>query len=252
MAAVISSTAGTRTEPKDSYVFLGSTTATFKITVLSNGVPTTVDTATQPFITILQPKFLNNTSSNLPLQLAQVYGTLVPGQEYEYQFVWVIPSGVIPADEYVVMYQGQLGGMTMTFADEFFTITNVPGQIDGNFPSYATVDDVRKKKFNIDSYLPQIYAKDTQARNRIIEDHLSDAAVRLREELNMFKNRSNSANYRLFCIYYAVWTLMLAARGEDGSSISDSNLATWQAEWQRILSQEKRESAMQGISLGRA
>lgn len=251
MPAVISSTAGTRTEPKDGYVFLSGTTVTFKMTILNNGVPTTVDSATQPFITILQPTRLNSTSANLPQVITQINGSLVPGQEFEYQFQWTIPPTVIPDDEYVVMYQGVLGSISMTFADEYFTITNVPGQVDGAFPSYATVTDVRMKKFNIDSFLPEIYAKDLNARNNVINYHLTDAGIRLREELSLFKTRGNSANYRLFCIYYAIWTILLAARGEDGSSVSDSNLATWQAEWMRVLAQEKREGVMQGIPLGR-
>lgn len=251
MASVTSSIAGTRIEPKDTYVFMGGTTVTFKVTILNNGVPTTVDSSTVPFITILQPTRLNANSSNLPGIIATVNGSLVPGQEFEYQFSWTIPNTIIPDDEYVVMYQGMLGGISMTFGDEYFTITNVPGQVDIKVPSYATVTDIRMKKFNIDSYLPELYAKDLNMRNAIIEYHLKDAAIKLREELSMFKVRGNSENYRLFCIYYTIWSIMLGARGDDGSSVSDSNLATWQAEWMRVLAQEKRESVMQAIPMGR-
>ena len=41
--------------------------------------------------------------------------------------------------------------------------------------------------------------KDLNARNNLIEKHLRSATVKLREELALFKQRSNSENYRLFC-----------------------------------------------------
>lgn len=252
MARVISSVAGTRTEPKDGYSFVRGTTATFKIIFENEGRPTTVDAGTVPEIRILAPKFLGH-ASNMPVPevIASVQGSLTPGQEFEYSFTWNVPTNATALDEYIVSYQAIIGGQQFNFGDEFFRITAYAGMINTKTPSYATVDDVRKKKFNIDSYLPEMFRKDLDTRNKIIEDHLQDATIRLREELALHKARGMSENYRLFCVYYTVWSIMLAARGEDGASVSDQNLNFWRSEWERILSQEKREGVMQGVPLGR-
>lgn len=251
MARVISSVAGTRTEPKDNYAFVRGTTATFKIIFTSEGRSTTVDTGTDPVAKILTPKFLQSSDNPVPEIIATLIGSLVPGQEFEYQFVWEVPPGLTPQDEYVISYQGRLASQNYNFGDEYITITAAAGMIGTKEPSYATVDDVRKKKFNIDTYLPEMFRKDLDTRNQLIEDHLLDATIRLREELNLSKARGMSQNYRLFCVYYTVWSILLASRGEDGSSVSDSNINFWRSEWERILAQEKREGVMQGIPLGR-
>lgn len=251
MAAVISPIAGTRTEPKDGYFFVRGTTVTFKVTLINNEVPVTVDTLTIPVARILQPKFLNDSASPVPVVLASLNGSLVPGQQFEYQFTWNIPANLTPLDEYIISYEGVLGGQSLQFGDEFFTVSASAGMIGLKTPAYATVNDVRKKKFNIDDYMPPSTRSDLTARNNIIEDHLRDAANRLREELNLAKSRGNSENYRLFCIYYAIYTILLASRGEDGSSVSDQNILFWRGEAERILAQEKRKSVMQGIAIGR-
>jgi len=142
--------------------------------------------------------------------------------------------------------------MTFNFGDEFFCVTSAPGQINIKIPNYATVDDVRMLKFNIDDYLPKAYVTDIAKRNNIIEYHLRLGTTKIREELALFRARGNTENFRLFSVYYAIWSILLAARGEDGSSISDSNLSTWAAEWQRILAQEKRRGGAQAIPCGRA
>lgn len=255
MAAVISPITGTRIEPKDSYVFVRGTTATFKTIFTSDSIPVTVDTATTPTADILEPRFLSQNGSPVPTIIATIQGTLVPGQQYEYQFVWDIPSNVTPLDEYIVSYKGYYGSLLLNFGDEFFTVGWSSGQVGLKTPSYATVSDVRMKKFNIDDYLPVAFkgtsTSDLTARNNLIESHLRDAASRLREELNINKQRGNTENYRLFCIYYTVWSIMLASRGEDGNSISDTNLMYWRTEWERILAQLKRQSVLQGIPMGR-
>ncbi len=251
MSTVISPVSGTRTEPKDGYSFVKGTTATFKTTFTNNGQKTKVDTLTVPTARILNPKFLSGSGSPVPEVLATLTGALVPGQEFEYQFTWDIPAGITPSDEYVISYTGILGSITYNFGDEFFQIAPHAGQIGTLEPAYATVDDVRRKKFNIDDFLPDIYRKDLGKRNQLIEDHLRDASHRLREELNLSKARSYSENYRLFVIYYTIWSLLLAARGEDGSAVSDQNIMFWRQEWERIMAQEKREGVMQGIPLGR-
>lgn len=250
MARVISSVAGTRTEPKDSYSFVRGTTATFKMMFTNEGVPTKVDTATVPTAVIMLPKFLTD-SGPVPQIVASLTGVLTAGQEFEYSFEWNIPANTVPSDEYVISYSGQLGGNVFNFGDEFITVASMAGSIGTRIPSYATVDDVRKKKFNIDDYLPEVFKKDLDTRNNLISDHLQDATIRLREELNLHKSRSMSENYRLFCIYYTVWSILLASRGEDGSSVSSENLNFWRSEWERILAQEKRESVFQGIPVGR-
>ena len=251
MAAVISTVAGTRTTPIDALVFIRGTTAIFKIIFQNNGVSTTVDVGTKPILTILQPAFLSTSGSPLPGILATIEGVLEPGQDFEYRFEWSVPTNTIPLDRYVAAYAATIGGMLNEYGQEFFTIQTTSGVVGIKPPAFATVNDVRKKKFNIDDYLPKFFKDNLQARNDIIEDHLRDATQRLREELSLFKQRGNSENYRLFAIYYTVWSILLASRGEDGSSVSDSNLIFWRTEWERILAQEKREGVLQGIPLGR-
>jgi hypothetical protein len=251
MARIVSSVAGTRSEPKDGYAFVRGTTATFKIIFTSEGRPTQVDTLTVPVARILKPVFLSHSGSPIPEVIASLNGVLTGGQEFEYSFTWNIPQNLDPSDEYIVTYEGILGGMTFGFGDEFFAINHSSGVVGTKTPSFATADDVRKKKFNIDDYFPEIFKKDLDSRNKLLEDHLNDAAVRLREELSLHKQRGFSENYRLFCIYYTIWSILLASRGEDGSSVSDQNIQFWRAEWERILSQEKRQSLFQGLPLGR-
>lgn len=250
MPAVISPVGGTRIEPTDGYTFVKGTTAIFKAVFMNEGRATKVDTGTDPSARILQPKFLNGGQPS-PIVIATLIGSLVSGQEYEYQFSWDIPSDTVPLDEYVIAYDGTLGSIDLNFGDEFFTVLGSPGQISLDLPSYATVNDVRMKKFNIDDYLPPSTRDDVTGRDRIIRYHLRDATIKLREELNLFKARGNSENFRLFCSYYAIWSILLAARGEDGSGVSDQNLIFWRKEWSRILAQEKRESVFQSIPCGR-
>jgi hypothetical protein len=251
MSSVISPVTGTRTEPKDTYLFVRGTTATFKTIFISDGRPTVVDTGSQPRAVVLQPLFLNLSGSTIPAILADIYGTLVPGQQYEYQFQWDIPPNTVQLDEYIISYSGILGGVTYSFGDEYLTITAGAGTVGLQDYSYATVSDVRMQKFDLDDHLPEVIRKDVIARNNIIEYHLRNAATKLREELSLHRARGNTENYRLFCIYYTIWSILLASRGQDGSSVSDSNLTFWRSEWQDILDQEKRRSVAQGLPLGR-
>ena len=251
MAAVISSIAGTRTEPMDGYQFIRGTTVKFKATFTQDGKPTTVDTLTVPVAQVLEPMFLNKSGSATPLTLFTLTGVLVTGQEFEYEFSWDVPANMVPLDEYVVAYSGQVGGSNYQFGDEYFAITTGPGQIGIRTFSYATTSDIRMQKFNIDDYLPETVRKDLTARNNIIEFHLRNATTKLREELNLHRSRLVTENYRLFSIYYTIWSIMMASRGEDGSSVSDQNISFWRGEWARILDQEKRRSVIQGVPLGR-
>lgn len=251
MTAVVSPIAGTRIEPIDTYQFVRGTTATFKSTFINNGVPTTVDIGSTPKAFILEPMFLNKSGASVPVTLATLEGTLVPGQQFEYQFIWEIPANMTPLDEYIISYSGKIANTTYAFGDEYFTILAGAGQIGLKTVSYATISDVRMMKFNIDDYLPEVTRKDLTARNNILEFHLRNAATKLREELSLHRSRSNTENYKLFCIYYTIWSILLASRGEDGSSVSDQNLNYWRGEWSRILDQEKRRSVFQGLPLGR-
>jgi len=251
MARTVSTVAGTRTEPKDSYSFVRGTTATIKIIFTNDGRATQVDTGIPPVARIFRPRYTSESGAPFPEQIASINGVLTLGQEFEYSFVWNIPANLVPSSDYIISYEAVLGGNVYNFGDEFLTITSHAGMIGTRTPSYATADDVRKKKFNIDTFLPEIFKKDLDSRNKIIEEHLSDASIRLREELALHQQRGFSENYRLFCIYYTIWSILLAARGEDGSSVSDQNLLTWRSEWERILAQEKRQGVYQGIGLGR-
>ena len=248
MAGVISPVAGTRSEPMDSYAFVRGTTATLKQTYTSAARQVVVDTGTDPIAVILAPDFVN---AGAPSIIATLVGELVTGQEFEYKFEWDIGVFQLPLDNYVIQYKGTLGGMEYIFGSEFFSVLSGPESINIKNSFYATVDDIRKKKFNIDDYLPKACAGDLAVRNTLIESHLRDATSRLREELNLSQSRGFTENYRLFVIFYTVWSIMLAARGEDGSSVSDQNLIFWRSEWERILSQEKREGQFQGVPLGR-
>lgn len=250
MAAVISPTAGTRVEPMDGYKFVRGTKAVFKTVFLSDNLPTKVDNGTFPRASILEPMFLNK-GTPVPNTIAIIEGSLVPGQEFEYKFEWDIPESFQPLDEYIISYSAYLGGVLYNFGDEYFTILGHAGQIGMKISSYATVADVRMMKFNIDAFLPESVSKDLTARNNIIEFHLRNASVKLREELGLFRQKGNTDNFRLFCIYHTIYSILLAARGEDGSSVSDQNLSFWKNEWQAILAQEKRQSVFQGIPLGR-
>ena len=251
MAAVVSPIAGTRIEPIDTYKFVRGTTATFKTTFLNNGAPTKVDVATVPVATVLEPMFLNKSGSAVPIVLATINGSLVAGQEFEYEFLWNIPVSMVPLDEYVISYRGTVGSTLYFFGDEYFTIVAGAGSIGMKTTSYATVSDLRMAKFNIDDYAPEVTRKDVTARNNLFEYHLRNATTKLREELNLHRSRSNTENYKLFCVYYAIYTILLASRGEDGNSVSDQNLSFWKAEWRAILDQEKRRSVFQGLPMGR-
>ena len=252
MASVVSSVAGLRTAPLDSYIFLSGTDVTFQCTFTQDGKPTTVDTLTQPVATILEPMFLNKSGSANPVVLATILGTLTPGQQFEYSFTWSIPADIFPNNEYIVSYSAVIGGFNVFCGDEFFSITSALGQVGLKTVSYATVTDVRMQKMNIDSYLPDTIAKDVDARNAVIDYHLKNASNRLREELNLHRARGNTENYRLFCVFYSIYTILLGARGEDGSSISDQNILYWRTEADRILAQEKRRSIWQGIPAARS
>jgi hypothetical protein len=241
---------GSRTEPKDSYRFLRGTTANFRFTITSGNMPVDCDAGTVPIANILQPAFLN---TQTPVQgiIANLMGSKVPGTQFEYEFNWVVPTNLPPDDLYVIQYKAFLGAVEYVVGDEFFTISVTPETIGTFDYGYCTVQDVRLMKANIDSYLPQTLANNLDARNEIIQFHIKNGTDRLREELNLAQARGFSANYRLFAIYYAVWSIMNSAYGEDGSSVSIERLDHFQGLWTKILEQEKRKGIGMGIPYGR-
>lgn len=247
--ASISPVTGTRTTPIDNYTFIRGGTATFHIIMTSNGNPTTVDTLTTPTLQILQPVFMQG--GNNPQIIATISGALTSGQNFEYEFNWNVPVDIQPLDEYIAVYSGIIGGIGYTFADEFFRITAGSGQVGVNIPSYATLNDLRMMKWGIDDYSPDALKNDLNARNQLFEYHLKNATTKLKEELSLHRSRLNTENYKLFTVYYAIYTILLASRGENGSSVSDQNLQFYKGEANKILEQEKRRSLFQGISLGR-
>lgn len=255
MALFVSPTAGTRNTPKDSYIFTRGTTASIKATFTSDGSPTKVDNATSPVLRIRQPGFIDNVVAGVPVGIDNVIttiqGTLTAGQEYEYEFIWNIPAGLIPSSEYVLTYEAQIGGSYYEYGSELLTIRSTAGLVNMQFSGFCTVDDVRNHKFNIDDYLPKLLAKDLISRNRLIESHIRIGSEKLTEELNIFQSRGFSVNYKLFTIYYTIYSILLSSRGEDGSSVSDQNISFYKQEWTNILNQEKREGSMQSIGLGR-
>ena len=252
MAIFVSPTAGTRIEPTDSYIFQRGTTVTLKVTFASNGSPSVVDNTTVPKVTIFQPAFIENTSTSTITNVVEtVNGSLVVGQLFEYEFIWDIPGNLVPSDQYAAAYSATIGGMFLEYGSELFTVSAGPGQVNVMNRYYATVDDVRAKKFNIDDYLPKVLAKDITARNNLIQSHLRDGTEKLQEELNLHQSRGFSVNYRLFVVYYTIWSVLLASRGDDGSSVSDSNLAYWKSEWAHLLAHMKRQGSAQAIPLGR-
>lgn len=246
----VDSRTGTRIEPKDSYKFVRGVTATFKMMATSGNKPIDVDAGTSMTAQILQPAFLN---TQTPAQgiIANLIGSKVPGTLFEYQFNWVVPTNLPPDDLYVIQYKGFLSGVEYVFGDEFFTISVTPETLGTYDYGYCTIQDIRLTKTNIDSYFPQSLANDIERRNDAIQFQIKVATDKLREELNLAQARGFSANYRLFAIYFVIWSILNNAYGEDGSAVSIERLDHYEKLWKDILAQEKRKGIGMGIPYGR-
>lgn len=246
----IDSRQGTRTTPKDGYKFLRGATGNFRITATSGNKPIGPDAGTVPIANILQPAFLN---TQTPVQgiIANIMGSPVQGTQFEYEFNWVIPTNLPPDDLYVIQYKYFLGGVEYVVGDEFFTISVTPETLSTYDYGYCTVQDVRLMKTNIDSYFPAVLASNLDKRNEAILFHIKTGTDYLREQLNLAQARGFSANYKLFAIYYAIWSIMNNSYGEDGSAVSIERLDHYQKIWQGILDQEKRKGIGMGIPYGR-
>jgi hypothetical protein len=248
--ARVNSQQGTRTTPKDAYRFVRGTTARFKMTVTSGNMPVDVDAGTALMANILQPAFLNIQAPTQGI-IANLIGKKVEGTQYEYEFNWVVPTNLPPDDLYVIQYKGFMSGVEYVFGDEFFTISVTPETLGTLDYGYCTVQDVRLTKNNIDSYFPESLANSVHKRDEVILFHIKNGTDFLREQLNLAQARGFSANYRLFTIYYAIWSIMMNAYGEDGSSVSIERLDHYKKLWDEILAQEKRKGIGMGIPYGR-
>jgi hypothetical protein len=235
---------GTRIEPKDSYIFIIGSTAIFKATFTDTDKPTQVDTGTTPKATIYQSG----------IYIATISGSLVLGQNYEYQFNWDIPmDSSVNGTTYSVTYTGFLGGAEYNWGYEFFRIQVGPSNIKLKVQAYATVDELRQDKFNIDSYLPESLSKDKEARDHLLQQQLVSASKWLNGQLNLRDFHSSyNDNFNQFVRYYAIWSILGQSLGEEGSAVSDRSLRFWEDKWKAVMKQIKMHSQLSNIPVGRA
>lgn len=235
---------GTRIEPKDSYIFVTGSTAIFKATFTDTDKPIQVDTGTAPLATIFQQGNAVDT----------IVGTLVEGQLYEYKFEWSVPSSInIKGITFSVSYTGFLGGVEYAWGQEFFRLQSSPSNIKLKVQAYATVDELRMDKFNIDSYLPNDLSKDKAARDHLLHQQLVNASKWLNGQLNLRDFHSSyNDNFNQFVRYYAIWSILGQSMGEEGSAVSDRSLRFWESKWAAVLKQIKMHSQLSNIPTGRA
>lgn len=235
---------GSRIEPKDTYKFIINSLAVFKATFLDTDKAVQVDSGTYATAIIRR----NGYQTADP-----VVGELVPGQLYEYQFLWTVPTNADIFSNYFVEYHGIVGGIEYVWGGEFFQLSPSPQNIKLKEPAYATVDQLRLDKFNIDSYLPQVYAQDKPARDEILHHYLITATKELNGKLNLrdFHSVYND-NFNLYTRQYAIWTILGQAQGEEGSAVSDRALKHWEDRWKATLKQIKMHSQLSNIPAGRA
>jgi len=235
---------GSRIEPKDSYKFVAGSKAIFKATFTDTDKPIQVDTGTAPKAAIYQDNIL----------VEQVTGALVLGQVYEYQFEWDIPADIsTKGHTYQVLYSGFLGGTEYVWGNEYFEINLSPSNIKLKVQAYATVDELRMDKFNIDSYLPEDLSKDKAARDHLLHQQLVSASKWLNGQLNLRDFHSSyNDNFNQFTRYYAIWSILGQSMGEEGSAVSDRSLRFWEEKWRAVLKQIKMHSQLSNIPAGRA
>jgi len=245
--------AWTRTEPKDNLYGIMGGTITFGVICKAGG--RIIDPASQKvYLDLYYPAYLTNgtlTSIETDIEMTR-QGT---GQ---YDYEWTVPDSMTISDEYIAIYKANFGGIitgevdaTVAFDDELFTIGQTSSPVMGVYPPYATVADIRMLQFNIDSYLPDTYANNTTQRDAILYHHLERASDKLREEINLLQNRSNSSDRREYVCARAIFTIMLASRGQSGSAVTKELLDFWHDRAEEILAQLKREGLGQGTSFGR-
>lgn len=234
---------GSRTVPKDGYVFTIGSTAHFQALFTDTDQPVQVDVGTKPKALI----YINGINE------FTIDGELTQGQLYEYSFLWDIPQGTDPRSRYMVEYRAFFGGIEYVWGQEFFRLTLSPQNIKLKQPAYATVDEMRLDKPNIDSYLPPQLKNDREARDKILHQYLVSSSKELNGQLNLrdFHSVFND-NFNLYVRYHAIWSLLGGVMGEDGNAVSEKSLNFWEKRWRHVLKQIKMHSQLSNIPTGRA
>lgn len=234
---------GSRIVPKDGYSFVSGTTAQFQATFTDTDKPIQVDTG-------FKPRAIIRAGGQV---VADIQGDLTQGQLYEYSFFWEIPMDANPRAIYTVEYRGQVGGLEYVWGSEYFKVSTAPQNIKLKQPAYATVDEIRLDKPNIDSYLPIAYKEDKIKRDYILHQQLVTSSKELNGQLNLrdFHSIYND-NFNLYVRYHAIWSIIGSQMGEDGSAVSERSLNFWQKKWEAVLKQIKMHSQLSNIPTGRA
>jgi hypothetical protein len=246
--------AWTRTEPKDNLYGVFGGTITFGVICKAGG--RIIDPKNNTvYLDLYYPAYL--TDGTLTAIETDITMTRQGTGQYDYE--WTVPSDLTIADEYIAIYKANFGGIidgeadsTVVFDDELFAVGGTAAPIIGVYPPYATASDVRMLQFNIDSYLPDTYANSTTQRDAIIYHHLERASDKLREEINLLQNRSNSSDRREYVCSRAIFSIMLASRGQSGSAVTKELLDFWHDRAEEILAQLKREGLGQAAPFGRS
>jgi hypothetical protein len=252
-----------RKDPKDSLHGVIGGSMAFEVTVMSGGRRQDPKDNVV-YADVFVPSYLAPNGQFSRIETVQ----LVRVGQAKYRGTWTIPSkapsavggfDLFPSDEYVVRYKANFLGLLeaapddlQEFDSELFSLTTIDGPIAGNFPPYATVEDLRLTFFEIDAYLPESIPKaDVEQRNAVLQRHLQWASDKLREELNLSQLRAMSSDRNEYVVTRASYTLLMASRGQNSSAISDKLLDQWKDRAEYILAQLKREGVAQGIPLGR-
>lgn len=234
---------GSRTILKDSYRFISGTRAEFQAVFSDSDKPVSVDVGSTPRADIFADDVL----------IASLQGELSTGQLYEYSFFWDVPGDQDTRRVFRIQYRGHLSQVEYVWGHEFFKVTNSPSNIKLKTPTYATVDQLRLSKPNIDSYLPVSLRGNKPQRDIILQEFLSVSTKELNGQLNLRDfHYSFNDNFNLYTRYHAIWSIMGSQMGEDGSSVSDKSLAFWEKKWTGVLKQIKMHSQLSNIPTGRA
>jgi hypothetical protein len=249
-----------RSAPKDELKGILGGSITFEVEVMIGGRRQD-PRDNRVFADVMMPSYLSPTGKFeklITLEMVRVGFA-------RYRKTWDVPritsQGLTlhPSGDYVVSYKANFVGLILPppsnlieFDSEMFTLEYIDAPIYGRFPAYATIDDLRQTFFDVDAYLPEsIDRTDVENRNKLLQYHLERACDKLREELNMHQVRSNSSDRKEYVASRAVFTILMAARGQNSSAISNELLKEWRERAEYILAQLKREGVAQGIPMGR-
>lgn len=237
------SAVGSRIVPKDGYSFIAGSTAEFQASFTDTDKPVQIDSG-------FKPRAIVRAGSQI---VADIQGDLSQGQLYQYSFFWEIPMDANPRASYTVEYRGQLGGLEYVWGSEFFKLAIAPQNIKLKQPAYATVDELRLDKPNIDSYMPIEYIGDKNKRDYILHQQLVTSSKELNGQLNLrdFHSIYND-NFNLYVRYHSIWSIIGSQMGEDGSTVSERSLTFWEKKWRAVLKQIKMHSQLSNIPTGRA